>query len=163
MSTHDKCGATITWARRPDDMDRYLPPLEFAGTGYIIDQGVGVQTQVFKEHHCDPEAMIRWAEYKAKIAEIEERKPDFQDVHEQAAVERAARKARIEELIEEEWEWALKIECKKCGAQVKEKCANLTERSKGNWVPTKHPHPTRADESGWTKHIVERRKKELDL
>lgn len=128
MSTHKDCGEQITWVRREDNSG-WFPPLEFDGYALVLVEHeesetgdkYAKQVATYKVHHCDPDKVIAWMEYKQRLAAIEAKggvpvlsKPDWE----------IARDQRREEL----WEKALKYECTDCGVGAGEYCVS---RAKG--------------------------------
>lgn len=137
MSTHRECGEDIRWVHRDDDPERFAPPLEYVGQAFIItDDNTAVRVTTYKTHHCDPDKILAWREYKARIAEIgEDPTPDSG----RRDWEIARDKQR-----EEVWNEAVKTKCPRCDAKKGEKCHNLIERKKtGEIVYTRNPHVER--------------------
>lgn len=135
MSTHKRCGATITWARYADDPDRFLPPLEFAGHYWLIgEDGVGYQTPTFKQHECDPDQMEKWQERLRRIQELE---LEFETPD--AATHMAAREQRRDEINLP----SLKVKCDRCGQPKGKMCLNLHELKRGREVECRYTHEMR--------------------
>lgn len=140
--THKECGEDIIWAKRDDDENRFAPPLEFAGPAYIVDnRGVGIQIMTYRRHHCDPEKVAAWQEYKQRIAELDHSDPQDIRVERQAA--RAMRQAARDEKREAHYEYAAKVDCPSCGAEAGEACEDLAKQKKGLRVQTRWPHESR--------------------
>lgn len=138
VSVHRDCGAEIKWARRDDDNTRWNPPLEFAGTFYIIDEaGAAIQVTGYQIHNCDPDQMEAWLERCRRVAELKGGDMDSLEVR--------AVKAEMDR--EQVWAVALKNECSYCGAKKNEKCHSmaLVHRKKNLIVEIKNPHPGRLD------------------
>lgn len=160
MSTHRDCGAQIRWARRTDNPNRWMPPLELAGEFYVFDEDgeTAKQKAAYVPHECDPDQMVAWAERQIKIAQahdmgtlvqkaVHPRKDDMsQDELEMIAVRQEAdRQQRNEEL----WDVALKVECRTCGNGRDVMCRNMSVQAKkhyeetGEVISTRQPHPQR--------------------
>lgn len=144
MSTHRDCGEPIRWAKRPDG-NSWLPPLDYQGEAFILtrsengtDEFIGSEVHTYKIHHCDPDKVIAWQEYQAKMADIQGREPP-QTTY---AVSR-------ERDREAAWEQAIKKVCPKCDAPKKVRCKSLgynakkKEKETGEITETRWPHPER--------------------
>ena len=138
MSIHKECGAEISWLRRPDDLDRYLPPMEYAGEGYVKDAetGAGIYRHIYRTHLCDPEKIIEWQDYQQRLAEAKGEEYTPYD---------AARERERENL----WELALKVACRRCSRLPGEKCISLSVRNVNQGIEeeTKNPHPQRIEDA----------------
>jgi len=76
MSTHKECGEPIHWAKLERDHERFLPPLEFAGEGFILDADrVGIKVQVYREHVCDPKKVRAWQKRVTDLVNLGVRDP----------------------------------------------------------------------------------------
>lgn len=147
MSVHKDCGELINWFKRPDDLDRFLPPMEYVGEYYMTsDAGngekVAVQVAAYKVHHCDPDKMLAWQEYKAKLAAIKERGEEQPHVDLGKTDWEIARDRRQEQARA----FAEQVECPTCNAAVDQPCYNLTiyyRSDEKDIVPVKNPHPAR--------------------
>lgn len=153
MGTHKDCGEPVRWFRRPEDMDKWMPPLEWAGHAYIVVDGgesgeqAATEVSIYRPHHCDPEKMAAWQEYKAKLEEVRQRGQ---------AVELNGKSAKLVAQKPKDWEIArdrnqqtarleaMVVECNKCQVKAGVPCYNLTIFKKtGEQVPTKMPHTSR--------------------
>lgn len=137
MSIHKDCGAEITWLKRSDDSDRYLPPMEYAGEGYVRNaEGEGEYRHIYRVHFCDPDAMIQWQDYQRRLAEAKGEEFTPYD---------AARERERENL----WELALTVACSRCNRLPGEKCISLAQSkvNQGIEEETKNPHPQRLDDA----------------
>lgn len=152
MSTHADCGEDILWVHRADDMDRFMPPLEFAGYRYVVvgegQAQTAVQQPTYIVHHCNPEKVISWNAYKEELAAA---KLSSNQIVQEARMSNYA--AARERDRAEAWEYALKYDCPrdKCGAKVGEKCINIAQAKRGVDEFTKNPHPERVDPH-WVDH-----------
>lgn len=137
MSTHSDCGADITWLRRDDNPEKYLPPMEYAGEVYIQDDnGAAKRVHAYRMHLCDPEAIVAWQDYKQRLAEA--KGEEFTDYA-------AARERDREEI----WEIALGVACRVCHMLPGERCVSQATRLKktGKIIETKNPHPARIEDA----------------
>lgn len=140
MSVHKECGEYIKWARRPDDPERFYPPMEHAGEHYVLDDdGVAIAVHTYRPHRCDPAKVLAWQEFQQKLAEVREQQlnnpPDV------------SWSALAEQRREEVWASALTIDCPRCPALAGEKCINLSQHLQrtGELVETRAPHTQRSD------------------
>lgn len=144
-SVHKECGADITWAKREDDEDRFLPPLEYVGEVYLLEgQGrdkVGVQRHAYRLHICDPDRIIEWQDYQQRLAEA--KGIEYVPLSDGRAAYEAAR----EKDREEQWNMALKVACPRCDAPAGEKCRSQQRQhiKTGEIVETRNPHPARME------------------
>lgn len=139
MSTHKECGEQIRWAQRPDDPNKWMPPLEAIGPVYIIDEaGQAIAVTGYQVHNCDPDRMQAWVEYKNRIASIQ-----GGDAYARMTEHDIAREQRREEY----WELALKHPCPTCGVKKKVRCLNRLDLRKGIAEPRENtnPHPLRLE------------------
>lgn len=156
MSIHKECGEEIVWLRKPDDVDKYLPPMEYVGPMYFKTEGpngevCGIQATAYKMHRCDPDKMEAWIEYKERIAEISEHAPE-QPVKVQRE---AAKQKKSDWVIARERKQAnIRTECeayvcRRCDAVQFEPCYNLTIFKRTHEkVPINMPHPVRQEDAG---------------
>lgn len=141
MSTHKDCGEDITWVKRDDDPSRFMPPLEFFGYAYILSDApngekTAVQVATYKTHHCDPDKVIAWHEYKARIAAIEQNAPVVMSKSDWEI----ARDRRQEETMR----LAMKVSCPRCEVREGEPCISLAKgKTLGEVI--KNPHQARLD------------------
>lgn len=134
MSLHIECGRNIAWARRRDDPERFIPPLELVGMYTIIDaDGIGIEVPCFQPHVCNPTDVEDW---QRRLRELE-----VQREAGVAVTPTQAYAARAQERREEAWREALQVECPKCKATVGEFCTNLSAVNTGQ--PIKYPHEAR--------------------
>lgn len=157
MGTHRECGSDIRWVKRPDDMDKYMAPLEYVGHAFIIiDAGNGEQSATematYRPHHCDPEKMLAWQEYLVKVAAVKAKATKIpNEVLKDPKIWKAARNrnqetARVESMV---------IPCPTCNAVIGVPCLNISIFKKtGEVVPTVMPHPKRWTPSKQVVHDV---------
>lgn len=143
MSVHKDCGELINWFKRPDDMARFLPPMEYVGQMYMVTETesgekAAVQVAGYKVHNCDPEKMLAWQEYQAKVAVIKEHgKVQAKELNLPNNAWEMARDKRQEEARA----FAQQVACPMCEALEGQPCFNLTIfKREGLTVPTKSPH-----------------------
>lgn len=139
MSVHRDCGEPIRWARRDDEPSRFMPPLEPAGQAYILSEdGAAVYVTIYQVHNCDPDKMLAWQDYQARLSEIKSR--ETVTVENMSAWEVAGERGR-----EEAWGNALRFECPTCSQPVGERCRDMSRKyiKTGELVFTKNPHPAR--------------------
>lgn len=144
MGTHKECGEDITWVRRDDQPDRWAPPLQFAGYAKILTDGpngdkVAVEVATYKTHHCDPEKIIAWQEYKARLAAIEASSPP---VVKSMTDWEIARQRNQEEAMA----FATAVACPQCHMGVDEPCVSMA-KGKTLGQPVKNPHTKRTIEA----------------
>lgn len=157
MSTHKECGANVQWARRDDEPDRYMPPLEPTGPAYIINaEGVGVYVQTYQPHICDPEDVANWLDRMNRLAEVRAERSgglagDFTDNRE---LEYAAAR---EQRQEEQWGVALLVDCTRCLQPAGDKCISMAQhhRKNGEQVYVNNPHPQRLEDGYKAQHKAE--------
>lgn len=138
MSVHRDCGEEVKWARRPDDTDRFLPPLDYAGTFYVIDkEGVGEMVTAYKSHVCDPDKMEAWLERCRRVAEMQG--GDMSKIEVRAVAADMHR--------EQAWELVFPRACPRCEAEPYEKCRSMERKyvNEGRIVYLKNPHPGRLE------------------
>lgn len=130
-SVHKDCGESITWLRRADDTERFMPPMDFVGYYVMVVNGVGIESPAYKIHNCDPEKVREWRAYQEDLAAAkgEDVDPYY------AAKEREA---------EAEWAFVEGIPCPTCEV-ASGKCISQAQHLKktGEVVETRHPHPSR--------------------
>ena len=140
MSTHKDCGEEIRWAHRPDDPERFFPPLEYAGEVYIIDEGGNaIQMHGYRMHRCDPEKVEAWQEYIAKISDLKGPDSYEADIN--------YRHAASERNREQLWETALTVICPSCEEPVGKRCHSMSKHliQTGELTETRWPHPSRTE------------------
>jgi len=133
MSIHKDCGAEITWLKRPDDSERFLPPMEYAGEGYVRNaDGEGEYRHIYRQHMCDPDALVEWQDYQRRLAAAKGEEYTPYD---------AARERERENM----WERALTVACRRCNRRPNEKCISLavSKVKAGIEEETLNPHPQR--------------------
>jgi hypothetical protein len=136
MSVHRECGADIRWFRRDDDPERYRPPMELAGEGYVITDEGGLEFKnIYRPHMCDPEAIASWQQYKENLAEA---KGEPIDDYEAVTQRRS----------DEQWDIALPVSCRTCKATPGEYCISQQKhlQKAGEIVNTRWPHPLRVED-----------------
>lgn len=136
MSIHKECGAEITWMRRDDDPERFMPPMEYAGEGYVRDKdGAAQYHHIYRLHNCDPDAILEWRDYQQRLAAAKGEEYTPYD---------AARERERENL----WEIALTVACRRCNRLPGEKCVSLSQQKvkAGIEEETKNPHPERIED-----------------
>jgi hypothetical protein len=139
MSIHKDCGADIRWFKRDDDESRFMPPMELAGEGYIIDpedkSGMHlVWRYIYRPHMRDPAAVIEWQRYQEQLSEA---KGEEVGVYE-------AVKTRSQD---EQWDVALLVACTKCHMLPGERCVSQQKhlQKTGEIINTNWPHPERLE------------------
>jgi hypothetical protein len=151
MSTHNDCGEDVTWAHREDDTERWLPPLEFAGEVFILQQVPGLDKPVasrmhaYRLHRCDPDKIEAWIAYQERLQALKQQHPEMIVTDTPAYVIARQRRA------EQEREYAEQIDCKRCGAMPNQPCRSLSKNPSQMNKPTTWPHPERvaaAEEAG---------------
>lgn len=145
MGTHRECGEDITWSRK-EDGSGWAPPLELVGYHYILTDHpnslgdkVAIRVPTYQTHHCDPDKVLAWAQYKEKLAEIEARKPVPTLASPDWLVAREKRR-------EETWEKALAVDCRDCNALKGEYCKHLGNGPRAG-QQVKNPHPIRLEDA----------------
>lgn len=139
MSTHRDCGEPIKWARRDDDSERFMPPLEYVGEVYVIDSGgAAIMVHAYRQHRCDPDKMEAWQEYLGKMDKLKGTT---------VLADMTAHEAARERDREARWEVALRKECIRCDAPAGERCRDMSARYRktGEIVHTNNPHPERLE------------------
>jgi hypothetical protein len=146
-STHKECGADIIWARREDEPDRFMPPLEYAGEVFLItgktwEERTAVRQHAYRVHMCDPQAIISWQEYQRQLAEAK-----GIPIEDLSAYEASRERSR-----EEVWHMVLNVDCPRCHAKGKsekfpdgQKCQSmsLANLKTGEIVELRNPHDAR--------------------
>lgn len=128
---------------------RYTPVREYLLTGQLIgrDRGEDVQfRRAYVKHQCLPEDLGKHSELTESIVTalekiIEDNPPQWlqQDLRDASNAATTMR----EKLQEVTLRSGLVRQCPRCQADIGMPCENLTERKRGNSVPTKHPHDER--------------------
>lgn len=140
MSIHNDCGATIRWARRSDDNERFMQPLEFSDFAYIIDDsGTAIEVTVYQIHECKAEEVEKFQENKRRAAEAKGITVPELTNYEVYQVQK-------EEVRKEDWKIALKVACETCGSPARKKCRSKAKGPKYGSI-LKNPHPKRLAES----------------
>lgn len=137
MSTHRDCGETIRWAEmdtEPGLVPRYLPPLEDAGTAFIIDGNVAREVHIYRLHRCDPDKVIAWQEYCKRMAEVKNEAPVDGVTAGQVARNRERK---------EVYSLAMKVACPNCGAPKNQPCTDMRKGNKNYGQHTRWPHTGR--------------------
>lgn len=117
MAIHSDCGAEIRWPRKQEDPERFGPPLEYYGQGYIFNEdGTTIEVSVYRTHICDADQMEVWLKNKARIERL--RMTDIALAPVPNELYQEARAARYEA----EKEKALRYPCETCGVGVGEMC-----------------------------------------
>jgi hypothetical protein len=143
MSVHKECGADIVWLRRDDDESRFLPPMEYAGEVYIKgENGTAQRVHGYRQHLCDPDAIIAWQDYQRRLAEAKGEEYTPYD---------AARERERENM----WDLALAVTCRRCHSTPGEKCYSQQVRlvKAGIKEETRNPHPERIEDAIAAKDI----------
>lgn len=142
MSTHKDCGQVVKWARRPDDPNRWMPPLEYIGEVHVVtgegeNQSASV-VHAYRVHHCDPDHVAAWTEYQEKLALAR---------GDEYVAEASPHKIRTDQLREAAWEYALKRACPTCEQKKNEKCLRQDRALKirGEVQECRNPHPARME------------------
>jgi len=139
-SVHKECGADISWARRPDDPERFLPPLEYAGELFVIENGTATQHHGYRVHLCDPQRIIEWKEYQEQLASAK---------GEEYTPYAAAREKELDEL----WAFVEGVACPTCDVS-EGKCISQSRhlKSTGEVRNVRSPHQSRIDHAeAWKK------------
>lgn len=146
MGVHTDCGREIRWAKRSDFRDdegreRWNPPLEFAGHGFIItEDGYAVYSTIYKHHECDPDEMKLWYDLKRRQAEARGIAVADIDEKEERAI---ARERDRNEVVG----FAMSVSCKVCKAERGEMCMHLNSLKHGEKRYNKNPHPIRIEDA----------------
>lgn len=138
-----ECGVSIF----EHEGKRYTPLGEYLLSGTMVGRNRDLEfRRTYVEHRCRPEDLERYAVVAEGVVEglkklIEDNPPrwlssDLQDAG-QAAHESYS---KLQEVTARA---GLTRECPRCGVPVGDPCENLTERKKGNTVPTKKAHEER--------------------
>lgn len=141
MSRHKECGKEIRWSHREDDHNKWMPPLEFAGQAYVFleSSDTAVLTTIYKRHDCDPDDMIAWQEYIARVAELKEQRIDTRPVSDAYIAGREMDRMKSNQYAEE-------VACPRelCKQPIGAPCLNITVLKKtGEEVFTRSSHPER--------------------
>lgn len=145
-SVHKECGADITWARRDDNPEKWMPPLEYIGEVYLIDgkgeDRTAVQRHAYRLHICDPDRIIEWQDYMHRLAEA---KGEVYDPHGPGT--QFEYEAKREKEREQTWNMALKVDCPRCSQPAGQKCISQSIRliKTGEIEFCKNPHPARME------------------
>lgn len=148
MSVHKECGEQIRWARNQSDT-KWIPPLEFAGEAFILTKAEGSEDYIASEvstyrvHNCDPDKVLAWQEYKAKLEALESRKR--LEVSDHYLSDREIAKQRDQELA---WDEVHGVPCPRSDFCLTDgKCCNLSKAKQngGEFVATVWPHPERVE------------------
>ena len=137
MSIHRDCGEPIRWAEMDIDpglTPRYLPPLEEAGTAFILDGNVAKEVHTYRLHRCDPEKVAAWQEYCRKMEELKNEAPVVGQTVGQIARNRER---------EEVYQSAMRVECPNCGAARNQPCRDMRKGNKNYGNATRWPHTGR--------------------
>jgi hypothetical protein len=143
MSIHRECGAHIVWALRPDNPDRWLPPLEYAGEFlFRTEADTFIEAPGYQTHVCDPAQVVAWKERLQRIEDESEK------------LVKVARRLTIQpnriDAVEQEhnrlllYEESMKYECPKCLVPEGVPCINLNRGHINEGEPTRYPHKERA-------------------
>jgi hypothetical protein len=128
--------------RNPNEPDRWMPPMEYAGEGFWIDaEMVGHGAHFYRPHVCDPAQVEAWIARLERIAQVTGDSADLDEVN--------MREARNQANQESARAAAEKYECNQCGAQVGHPCISQAKGVSTAGKPTKWPHPRRLELSGW--------------
>jgi uncharacterized Zn finger protein (UPF0148 family) len=125
----------------------YTPLGEYLLSGPLVGRDGDVQfRRTYVEHRCRPEDLERYSVVAEGVVEaltklIEDNPPQWLSSDLQVAGKEAHE--RYSKLQEVTARTGLTRECPRCGAAVGSPCENLTERKKGNVVPTKKAHEER--------------------
>lgn len=138
MGIHRECGENITWLKRDDNLERWMPPMEFAGGAYIKgDDGEAIEVVTYRPHICDPDKVEAWIERLRRMGELTGDTSELDStVARQAAREREQEAAR---------KLAETINCDVCGSVGGTPCVSLSSKKQGGGTPTKWPHPQRLE------------------
>ncbi len=143
MSVHKDCGEDIRWVKREDEEQRWMPPLEFIGQVYIIDEsGHAFMTNAYQIHNCDPDKMEAWQEYQRRIAELKGDQESIEELDGRQVYQIARERER-----ERVWELALTRPCRTCQADIGQRCISQSVhlRRTGEIKETLNPHPSRLE------------------
>jgi hypothetical protein len=119
--------------------------MEFCGFYYVLSElpdstdKVGLRVAAYRPHQCDPDKIIAWREYQARLAEIDARLPP-------AATTRSAWQIKKQKEQEEAWEIALTVVCDVCNATVGEYCTSNAKGPSFGKVLT-NPHTPRMEKA----------------
>jgi ribosomal protein S27AE len=138
-----ECGASVF----EHEGKNYTPLREYLLSGTMVGRDRDVEfRRTYVEHSCRPEDLDRYSSVAQGVVEalkklIEDNPPQWLSSDLQAAG--AAAQDSYSKLQEITARTGLTRECPRCGAGVGSPCENLTERKKGNVVPTKKAHEER--------------------
>jgi ribosomal protein S27AE len=138
-----ECGVTVF----DHDGKHYTPLGEYLLSGDMLGHDRHVEfRRTYVEHTCRPEDLDRYSVVAESVIEglkrlIEDNPPQWLSSDLQAAG--AAAHTSYSKLQEVTARTGLTRECPRCGAGVGSPCENLTERRRGNVVPTKKAHEER--------------------
>jgi hypothetical protein len=125
----------------------YAPLREYLLTGQIIGNDTDIQfRRAYIEHQCLPEDLDRHSQVTEDVvgalkALIEDNPPEWLQGDLQRASKTAKSKyAKLQEITARN---GLSRPCPRCNVDVGRPCENLSERKRGNSVPTKNPHEER--------------------
>lgn len=124
----------------------YVPIEDLVLTGRLTGNDPLVERYAFLPHTCEDSAVEEYAQLTAAVmAEMERLRDERRSPWSQADYVDAQQSARAsyEQLRELIAQHSLEHECPRCSAPVGARCANLTERKRGNEVPTRNPHDER--------------------
>jgi hypothetical protein len=125
----------------------YTPLREYLLSGTMVGRDRDPEfRRTYVQHRCRPEDLERYSVVAEGVVEalkklIEDNPPQWLSSDLQAAG--AAAHDSYSKLQEITARTGLTRECPRCGAGVGKPCENLTERKKGNAVPTKNAHGER--------------------
>lgn len=147
MSVHKECGESVRWARNQNDT-KWLPPLEAVGDIFILTRKesgdgdyTGSELMGYRIHQCDPDKVVAWQEYKAKLEALEARKQDERQT--QYISDRDVARARDQENA---WDLVHGTPCPRSDlCHTDGVCYNLSKAKKGEMVATLWPHPERVE------------------
>lgn len=140
-----KCGVSVFQYEGKS----YTPVREYLLTGQLIgrgrDEGIRFR-RAYVDHQCLVEDMSKHSELTESIVAaleklIEDNPPQWLQ-HDLRDASNAANTMR-EKLQEVTLRNGLIRQCPRCQADIGKPCENLTERKRGNSVPTKNPHEQR--------------------
>ena len=145
MTVHKQCGAHITWARSPNNESKWMPPMEYMGEGFWVDEEmVGHHAHFYQAHVCDPDQVEKWHERLERIAEVT---GDEHDAQRLAEVDvRAARRQADQESARAA---ARKFACPTCDARKNHNCISKASTKQGGGKETLWPHPARLALTDW--------------
>ena len=125
----------------------YAPLREYLLTGQIIGRERDIEfRRAYVDHQCRPEDLDRYSKVAEDVVDglkklIEDNPPQWLQSDLQEAADTA--KARYTRLRAITARNGLTRSCPRCQVDAGQPCENLTERKRGNRVPTKNPHEER--------------------